>query len=221
MMSNLTIHDGQLFSVGSFSGTCSFATGSPAEADLVAGTAGAIFIERADLDGHAGAAIFLNSTGPSGAPPARTQPSAVVVGAEGIYVSGTFSGEVDFDPGPALSLRRGALSHPFVLKLTKEGAFSWIRSIQGGTAGLLLMPNGGVLAVGESVKSIVQNGSFGWTRGPSTLTALNADGSAGWTLKVDVRDVRALASNSEQVLLAGQTESGCGDPITRLAWTQR
>jgi hypothetical protein len=48
-----------------------------------------------------------------------------------VYVTGTFSGTVDFDPGPGIfNLNAGGLTNAFLLKLNAQGNFVWAGSIQ-------------------------------------------------------------------------------------------
>jgi hypothetical protein len=219
-VSALAVRDNQLISVGSLHrGTCLFDAGGAHEAALVTGASGAAFIERADLDGHAQQALFLNSTGLTGFGTTFTRAESVVVSADGIYDGGVFHGQVDFDPGLGSSLRGSAGIQTFVVKLTSDGALAWVRSIQGGTR-LTLAPGGGVLAMGVSRESIVALGAGGgFTRGSLTLTALNADGSAAWTVDANAGGaLGASTSNSEQIVIAGDWADGCSSPITRFAW---
>ena len=219
-ISSFTLHDKQLVSVGSFLGTCTLGAGGANETQPVAGSWGAAFIERGDLEGHVEPALILNSTGLTPiAPPQRVQATSVAVAADATYVGGSFVGEVDFDPGKGLSLRGSAARRPFVLKLTPEGALAWVRSIRGGSA-LTLAPGGGVLAVGQSLEELqFQDGSVGWDIGPPLLTALNADGSAAWTVEAHVGDELKIALlNSEKLILLGSADHGCVSPITRFAW---
>jgi hypothetical protein len=195
-----------------------FGSGGAHEATLVTGASGAVFIERADLDGHAEQALFLNSTGLTGADTINTGAQSVVVAADGIYIGGVFNGQVDFDPGPGSSLRGSAGFQTFVVKLASNGALAWVRSIQGG-ARLTLAPGVGVLALGMSRETIVPLSTGGSTRGSVTLTALNENGSAAWTVDANVGGaLGASASNSEQIVMAGDWTDGCSSPITRFAW---
>ena len=219
-VSALALRDNQLVSVGSVHrGTCLFAAGGAHEAALVTGASGAVFIERADLDGHAEQALFLNSTGLTGSDTIYTRAESVVVAADGIYIGGVFNGQVDFDPGPGSSLRGSAGIQTFVVKLTSNGALAWLRSIQGGTR-LMLAPGSGVLAVGVSRETIVPQGAAGGSiPGSLTLTALNENGSAAWTVDANAGGaLGASASNSDQILIAGDFAEDCSSPIRRFAW---
>lgn len=216
--SALALRDNQLISVGSARGTCTFGADGEQETQLVAGPSGAAFIEPSDLDGNASAALFLNSTGQTVSGP-PTQAGSVVLGDDGIYVAGVFLGQVDFDPGSGVNLRESAGPRTFVVKLTSDGALSWVRGIHGG-ASLALAPDGGVLAVGAGSETKPWiDGSFGWSSGPLSLTALNADGSAAWTIDPNAgSELGVFASNSEQIVVAGGVRHDCASPIARFAW---
>ena len=49
---------------------------------------------------------------------------------ENIIVNGTFNGTIDFDPDSALhNVSTNGHQHGFVLKLSKDGAFKWVRTL--------------------------------------------------------------------------------------------
>ncbi|MGC4093714.1 MAG: hypothetical protein QM756_38600 [Polyangiaceae bacterium] len=217
-VSDLAVHGSQLVSVGYLRGTCSFAQSTSNETQLVAGASGAAFIELSDVDGYPGRALFLNSNEFSGVGGPPTQAGSVVVGADAIYVGGSFSGQVDFDPGPGVSLRGSAGPRPFVLKLTSDGAFAWVRSLHGG-AGLTLAPDGGVVAIGAAFEPTVTAQGVSWRDGPFSVTALNVDGSPAWTFDPHMGStVRVVASTSEQFMLAGDYDGDCASPVVRFTW---
>ena len=119
-------------------------------------------------------------------------------GADGLYVVGSFTGTHDFDPTDGLDVREGD-GTTFVTKLGIEGGYGWTRILErtggmyasGATAG-----GGGGVIIGGGFSSTID---FDPTDGvdertaiddPSTtsaeynsfVSALNADGTYGWTV---------------------------------------
>ena len=87
--------------------------------------------------------------------PATDRGRAIAADSEGnVYVTGTFSNTVDFDPGPAtLELTSNGSSDIFVAKFTSRGALVWAKSM-GGTSfdeghSVTVTADGGVLVTGS------------------------------------------------------------------------
>jgi hypothetical protein len=84
-------------------------------------------------------------------------PGGLTVAADGsIIATGTFSGTVDFDPGPGVASLSAPRGTPFVLKLNASGGFSWVRSFPitdedsayGLASGLTVSADGSLYTVG-------------------------------------------------------------------------
>jgi len=111
-----------------------------------------------------------------------------------VYLTGTFRGTVDFDPGPGVDLhtRQGDVEDVFVTKLYADGSYGWTRTWP------LRYPGGiGRIAVdadGDVIFSSGFSGAVDFDPSPGTdlrtstasqasgfVTKINADGSYGWT----------------------------------------
>lgn len=95
----------------------------------------------------------------------------IVVDGTSIYLSGTFSGTVDFDPGSGVQNRTSAdSSDAFLARYTTSGALTWVQS---------LGPSGGVLA--QDSDSLYLSGSFNGTMdadpGPGVVSLTSAGGN--------------------------------------------
>ena len=58
--------------------------------------------------------------------------------AEAVYVAGSFSGEVDFDPGAGVDLHMAPQDSGVLVKLTAAGTLGWARSFENGDCGTSL-----------------------------------------------------------------------------------
>lgn len=125
-----------------------------------------LFVAALDREGKV---VWAHSLGGPGADEAR----AIAAGAQGeIYVTGSFSGTVDFDPGPGRTelTSAGSGGDAFLAKLNAEGQLVWARRL-GGSLGDV------GLAVTADSKGAVVTGSFqGKLELPSPSRPLEAAG---------------------------------------------
>ncbi len=107
-----------------------------------------------------------------------------------IYITGTFSGTVDFDPGITVhNLTATGSNNLYILKLKASGDFGWVAHIQGGSSITL---NASAITVdrGRNVYATGQfNGTVDFNPGPATFN-LTSDGfysysSISYVLKMD------------------------------------
>ncbi len=111
--------------------------------------------------------------------------TAITVDAMGnLYATGCFSGNVDFDPGPATySLTSNGPYHVFILSLDANGNFIWAKSLGNQNSnyeistGILIEPAGNILITGD-FGSVVD-----FDPSPSTYT-VNGVLSDGFILKL-------------------------------------
>ncbi len=115
-------------------------------------------------------------------------------GAGNRFVTGTFTGTIDLDPGSstytAVSANAGQLPDAFILKLDTNGNFIWAKSFGGGISNISIAydPNGGLYVSGT------YSGTCDFDPGPNTLpissnfgsndvfvTHLDAAGNYLWT----------------------------------------
>lgn len=171
---------------------------------VAADSAGNVYVAGAfngtiDLDPGPGVAS-LTSTGSADAYLAKYSPSGtflwggqlvdcgpyngyklgLTVGSGGdVYLTGRFSGTVDFDLGAGTStLTSGSSSSAFVAKYTSGGTLTWARQLGGGTSSLL----GATIAVDSSgnvyTAGVMSNGSADLDPGAGVYTLTNTTGNA-------------------------------------------
>jgi len=101
-----------------------------------------------------------------------------------VYVTGSFQGTVDFDPGPGtLSMTSAGNLDVFIVKLTSSGVLVWARSLGNSTAqsgdGIAVDPNGNVIVVGDFT------GTLDFDPGPGMVPMTSAGGFDAFILKLD------------------------------------
>ncbi len=124
-----------------------------------------------------------------------------------VYVTGTFQGTVDFDPGPGVyNLTSAAGGSAFVAEYTSSGALLWADSM-GGTGdvsgnGIALGPDGSVYVTGNF------SGTANFLSGPGSYN-LTAQGSPG----VSTQDVFVAKLDSSGRLVWADDMGGTGDDV--------
>lgn len=116
---------GNVYTTGYFEGIADFDPG-PGSNQLVSHGRSDAFVTKVDKDG-----MLLWAHGIGG--PARDEGMSLVVDGDGnVYASGTFSGSVDFDPGPGMTaITSGGGTDVFVVKFNSQGIFQWVRTFGG------------------------------------------------------------------------------------------
>ncbi len=216
-----------VYIVGSFSGTVDF---DPSLAVAERTSAGAFDAYLLKLD-HEGDFQWVHQFGGSGADRA----SAVGLDGSGhVYITGSFNGTVDFDPGPAADLRT-AQGNPYltrfgsstysqnsyIVKLTTDGRFVRAITIPGSEGGALSVdPSGDLILLGSYGASTESPIDF--DPGPeshllsypdsiccgSYLLKLDSAGNYRWALHLGVgRSHRGIATDAAgNIYLAGLAE---------------
>ncbi|MDV6029538.1 MAG: hypothetical protein F9B45_05410 [Phycisphaera sp. RhM] len=163
--------DGSVYTTGSFSGTVDFDPGPGTSSLTSAGGFNAdVFVSKLDSAGH-----FVWARALGGSSYDRGY-GLSVAGDGSVYTTGSFSGTVDFDPGPGtIDLTGGGGNNVFVSKLDAAGHFVWARALGG---------NGSAIGYGLSLAgdgSVFTTGSFSGTAdfdpgtGTSNLTSAGGD----------------------------------------------
>lgn len=168
------------------------------------------------LDRH-GLPVWAHAFGGSGADEAR----AVAILTEGdVFVTGSFSGTVDFDPGPGRTeLVSSGLSDVFVLRLSPRGELVWARGLGGAQAdaGLDIAVDAKGVFISGTFQGTLQAGtvrleSAGRTDG--FVLALDPAGAAKWGRRIggpEDDEARSVALEpSGQVWTAGRFEGTAG-----------
>jgi hypothetical protein len=121
-----------------------------------------------------------------------------------VYVTGHFSGPVDFDPGAGDHTLTAARQEVFVLKLDNAGAFRWVREIttsraDGTMAGGSLIVDGGRNVFYTAVADMDQ---FGIYNGNVLVGKLDPGGAPVWsrrTLHIEPQDSATLTAEAHSL----------------------
>lgn len=117
---------GNVYTTGYFTGTTDFDPGA-ASYPLISSNASDIFISKLDVNGDFVWAKQIGNT-----TSAETANSIALDALGNVYVTGTYSATLDFDPGAATyTLGTAGGNDIFVLKLDANGNFIWAKSMGG------------------------------------------------------------------------------------------
>lgn len=151
--------DGNVYVASFFSGNVDIDPGPGTYFLNSVNTESAAFILKLDSDGNF---QWAKNTGSETPNAAKILPTAIVVDNSGsIYITGLFSGSVDFDPGPgAFSATASGSRDAFVLKMDVEGQFIWAKTMGGVSASALgnsiaLTSSGEILLCGIYYKAAI------------------------------------------------------------------
>lgn len=125
---------GNIYVVGVYKDTTDFDPG-PNVNNLVYynnnGNFDGVFLSKYDSNGNFIWAKHIAVTGITGASYIKFEISFVLDRLHNIYISGTFNGTVDFDPGPGVfNLNSPSIRNIFLSKLDAAGNFVWAKSIE-------------------------------------------------------------------------------------------
>ncbi|WKZ38740.1 MAG: S-layer homology domain-containing protein [Anaerolineales bacterium] len=139
--------NGNAYVTGSFRETADFDPGA-GSVELTSAGQEDIFLLKMDGNGNYAWAKRIGSTGIDGAA------SIAADASNNIYVTGVFSGTVDFDPGAgAANLTSAGLRDIFVAKYDSDGNYIWAKRMGGGTndsgLGLTVDAGGNVYTTGN------------------------------------------------------------------------
>lgn len=148
---------GNIYLTGTFSSTVDFDPG-PGTVNLTSAGGTDIYILKMS---SAGSLIWARRFGSTG-DDAGNQLDVTPAG--DIYASGSFSGVVDFDPGSGTTQLDGANGGAYILKLTTDGTFSWVRQFDVNAPALSVQPSGIVYLTGTF------DGTVDLDPGPGSLT---------------------------------------------------
>ncbi len=169
---------GNFYITGGFNGTVDFDPGVGVF-NLTAGAAGAMFVLKLDANGNFIWAKMITSA------VNNVSASSLTSDALGnVYVTGSFNGTVDFDPGaPVFNLNSNGQKEVFILKLNSSGNFLWAVSVGGACddsgSSITVDVSGNVLVTGYFCSTVDFNPGLG----VYNLSAIAV--YAGFILKLD------------------------------------
>lgn len=210
--------DGSVYASGHFAGTADFCSG-PGTAYLSTGSVynHDAFVLKLDAAGNY---IWAKSVGGA----YEDQASGIALAADGssVYLTGWFSGQVDFDPGTGTqSLTSAGGYDVFVLKLSSAGNYGWAAGMGGidddQAIGIAVDSSGNVYTTGwfggtadfnpasDATANLVNPGSGTFD---VFVSKLNSDGTYAWAKRMggteeDQACGIALASDGSGVYVAG------------------
>lgn len=229
---------GNVFTTGSFSGTCDFDPN--AGVSNMTALVENIFISKLDTNGNF---VWAKSMGGI----AYNRGKVITLDASGnVYVGGTFGGTADFDPNAGVANLTsvgsfGGNEDMFVLKLDSNGSYVWAKQFSGtGTKfikGIAVDASGNVCTAGMFSGTVDFNPSaaVGNLSGPAFgddgfISKLDVSGNFVWIKQLEgtIRDVASLALDTAgNVYTTGnffgdaQTDFDPGAGIYNLSVTHR
>ncbi len=169
---------GNVYTAGMFYGTVDFDPGAGTENHTPVGGTDAYLLKLDSSGDYAWVAVFGNSQ-------TDTAQGVAVDSSGNVYVTGSFEGTVDFDPGSGTDNHTSTGSKDvFVLKLDSSGDLVWAKSF-GGSANndqgfsIAVDSSGNVYVAGEFHATV----DFDPGEGTAELTPV--DGTNGYALKLD------------------------------------
>jgi hypothetical protein len=204
---------GNVYTTGSFSNSIDFDPGTKSSQKFILSTGGggltdAAYVSALNSNGNflwAKSTRFVDSASIHSA-----HGTAIALdGVGGVYLTGSFDGTTDFDPGPGtFNLTSAGGSDAFVWKLDTSGGFAWAGQM-GGT--------GGDFGRGISVDSAGDmfvagnfNGTADFDPGPGTYDLTSAGGYDFFVVKLTQSGALTIASAKSQatdLMLALESES--------------
>jgi hypothetical protein len=171
---------GYVFTTGTFRGTSDFDPGPDTIAYTCAGDHDSYIQILDSLGNYEWAGVFTGSN-------MVMSKTICIDNNNNIYIAGKFKGKVDFNPGAGEQFVTGSSAKHdiFIVKISHDLQFSWIKTINGNDAGdgepygIDVDDNGNVYIAGS-----FKNGSMDFDPGPATESRL-PDGTDMFILKLD------------------------------------
>ncbi|MBD2075896.1 DUF4347 domain-containing protein [Phormidium sp. FACHB-592] len=175
---------GNVYTVGAFNGTVDFDLGAGVFTLTSAGHYD-IFVSKLDVSGNF---VWAKSMGGSG----DDRANGVSVDSSGnVYITGSFIGTADFDPGTGTTNLIGTVGDStFVSKLDASGSFVWAKGIGGTSNGISIDSSGNVYITGSFLSTTDFDPGTGTTSLTSTggrdifISKLDTGGNLAWAKRI-------------------------------------
>lgn len=209
---------GNIYTTGFFSGTVDFNPGAGTINFTASGTHD-IFVQKLDSDGNL---LWAKQIGGN-----NTQQCFAIIAddSENIYITGYFSGTVDFDPGSGISLlSSNGLWDMFILKLNSDGNFVWAKQTGGTNPDigytLALDNSNNIYTVGwfhntvdfdpgPGINNLTSTGSF-----DAYIQKLDSNGTFIWAKQItgsNQKSIQSIAIDSQGYVYTTGTFKGTTD----------
>ncbi|MEI7661485.1 MAG: T9SS type A sorting domain-containing protein [Bacteroidota bacterium] len=106
-----------------------------------------------------------------------------------VYISGNYTGTVDFDPGPGTSVLSTSTMRYFLAKYDSNGQFKWVRDIGSDGNNYLTVPPRVRIFPGKSLEV------YTWLLGNDTLRKFNSNGYPAWKKPLPGMPVSGIATS--------------------------
>lgn len=177
-----------VYITGSFNGTADFDPGTGIS-NLSSAGAFDIYISKLDASGNF---VWARRIGNAGS----DESNFIAIDVNALYITGSFSGTVDFDPGSGTNNITAAGMDMFIAKFDTAGNFTWAKSMGGGFVNVSLS-----IAVNKSATNgnIYTTGYFFGTTdfdpGPATFNLTSAGSIDAFVCKLDAQGNFVWAKN--------------------------
>lgn len=172
---------GNIYATGGFEGTVDFGTGlSMVQLTDASGLGPDIYVDKLNADGRL---LWVKQFKGSSTSNSNIGMSVKTDSANNVYITGTFTGKVDFDPGAdTFYLTSTGGVNTFLVKLSKDGAFLWAKRMGGYSVyshceviGMTLSPDHNVYITGKFYGEINFNPSSSTPYNLSSTSSSFAD----------------------------------------------
>jgi hypothetical protein len=196
---------GHSFAVGTFDGPSSFG-----DVHLVSAGGSDVFVTALDADAHV---LWAVAVGGPGADEGRGIALAAPERGGDLYVTGTFSGTADFDPGPGRTeLTSAGSTDAFLLRLNAKGELVWARRLGGpqADAGMRVAVSADAVWVAGTFKGTM-DGLASAGGSDAFLAKFDLDGHLLWTKRIggpkDDEGRAVAAGRNGEVWVCGNFEA--------------
>lgn len=181
-----------LYLTGKYSGTINFNTGAGSNNLTAVGSTDVYVLKISTTDGSF---IWVKSLGGS----TEDVGTSIITQGSSVYVTGTFTGSADFDPGAgSTTLTSAGLTDVFITRISTNGGLIWSKKVGGAEqdySSSIISDETGVVLVGSYQGEV----DFDPNGGVTNVTALGSFGDAGFCLRLNSNGTLAWVRNISPV----------------------